>query len=76
MSSGSDQLDRLAHAVLLPGFAGTTAPRGWLAHRLARGLGGVVLFGRNCVDDPQVAALVSALRECAPDLLVAATGDE
>ncbi|HEX5116495.1 MAG TPA: glycoside hydrolase family 3 N-terminal domain-containing protein [Pseudonocardiaceae bacterium] len=51
----------LAAGVLLPGFAGTTAPD-WLRRRIADGLGGVVLFGRNVVDDEQVAALTAALR--------------
>ncbi|MEQ0560076.1 glycoside hydrolase family 3 N-terminal domain-containing protein [Amycolatopsis sp. NEAU-NG30] len=53
--------EKLAEAVLLPGFAGTTAP-GWLRRRVAEGLGGVVLFGRNVVDDEQVAALTAQLR--------------
>jgi beta-N-acetylhexosaminidase len=51
----------LAAGVLLPGFAGTTAPD-WLRRRIADGLGGVVLFGRNVVDDEQVAALTASLR--------------
>jgi beta-N-acetylhexosaminidase len=51
----------LAAGVLLPGFAGTTAPD-WLRRRIATGLGGVVLFGRNVVDDEQVAALTASLR--------------
>ncbi|WP_206785806.1 glycoside hydrolase family 3 protein [Amycolatopsis sp. MtRt-6] len=53
--------EKLAEAVLLPGFAGTTAPD-WLRRRVAGGLGGVVLFGRNVVDDEQVAALTAQLR--------------
>ncbi|WP_328647815.1 glycoside hydrolase family 3 protein [Amycolatopsis sp. NBC_00348] len=53
--------EKLAEAVLLPGFAGTTAP-GWLRSRVADGLGGVILFGRNVVDDEQVAALTAQLR--------------
>ncbi len=71
MNEGGDELDRLAHAVLLPGFAGTTGAPDWLQERLGRGLGGVVLFGRNCVEDAQVASLVTALRAHAPDLVVA-----
>lgn len=51
----------LAAGVLLPGFAGHTAPD-WLRRRIAGGLGGVVLFGRNVVDDEQVAALTESLR--------------
>ncbi|MFI5606479.1 glycoside hydrolase family 3 protein [Amycolatopsis sp. NPDC051903] len=62
-------LRRLAEAVLLPGFAGTTAP-GWLRRRLGDGLGGVILFGRNVVDDEQVAALTAALRAERDDVVV------
>jgi beta-N-acetylhexosaminidase len=51
----------LADAVLLPGFAGTTAPD-WVRRRVASGLGGVVLFARNCESVEQVAALTAALR--------------
>lgn len=53
--------EKLAEAVLLPGFAGTTAPD-WLRRRVSAGLGGVILFGRNVVDDEQVAALTAQLR--------------
>jgi beta-N-acetylhexosaminidase len=52
----------LAAGVLLPGFVGTTAPPDWLRRKIGDGLGGVVLFGRNIVDDEQVAALTAALR--------------
>jgi beta-N-acetylhexosaminidase len=54
-------LERLADAVLLPGFAGTTAPD-WVRRRVAGGLGGVVLFARNCASVEQIAALTAALR--------------
>ena len=53
-------LSGLADAVLLPGFAGTTAPD-WVRRRVASGLGGVVLFARNCESVEQVAALTAAL---------------
>ncbi|HWD05234.1 MAG TPA: glycoside hydrolase family 3 N-terminal domain-containing protein [Amycolatopsis sp.] len=59
----------LAQAVLLPGFAGTTAPQ-WLLRRLSAGLGGVVLFGRNVTDDAQVAALTAQLRAERGDAVV------
>jgi beta-N-acetylhexosaminidase len=65
------ELERLAHAVLMPGFAGTEAPPGWLVERLRRGLGSVALFGRNCQDDEQVSQLVARLREHATGLVVA-----
>src|SRR5207248_2804807 len=64
------ELDRLAHAVLLPGFAGTDSLPDWLRRRLDRGLGGVVLFGRNCTGDEQVRTLVARLRAVRPGLLV------
>ncbi|MBC6451648.1 glycoside hydrolase family 3 protein [Actinokineospora xionganensis] len=64
-----DTPHKLAHAVLLPGFAGTTAPD-WLRRRIAEGLGGVVLFGRNVVDDEQVTALSAALRAERDDVVV------
>ncbi|WP_027946827.1 glycoside hydrolase family 3 protein [Amycolatopsis taiwanensis] len=54
-------LETLAESVLLPGFAGTSAPD-WLRRRLGAGLGGVILFGRNVVDDEQVARLTAQLR--------------
>ena len=53
--------EKLAESVLLPGFAGTSAPD-WLRRRIADGLGGVILFGRNVVDDEQVAHLTAQLR--------------
>lgn len=71
------ELHRLAAGVLLPGFAGTTAPD-WVLRRIEEGLGGVVLFGRNVVDDEQVAALTASLRSVRDgrDGLVVATDEE
>ncbi|HEU4349385.1 MAG TPA: glycoside hydrolase family 3 N-terminal domain-containing protein [Actinoplanes sp.] len=63
-------LAALADAVLLPGFAGTTAPD-WVRRRVAGGLGGVVLFARNCASAPQVAALTAALAAERPGVVVA-----
>jgi beta-N-acetylhexosaminidase len=63
-------LVELADAVLLPGFAGTTPPD-WIRRRVAAGLGGVVLFARNCASAGQVAALTAALRAERTDVLVA-----
>ncbi|WP_169943909.1 glycoside hydrolase family 3 protein [Microbispora sp. H11081] len=65
----SPDLLRLADAVLLPGFAGTTAPD-WVRRRLADGLAGVVLFSRNVDTPAQLAALTSALRAENPDILI------
>jgi beta-N-acetylhexosaminidase len=63
-------LAALADAVLLPGFAGTAAPD-WVRRRVGGGLGGVVLFARNCVSVEQVAALTAALAAERPDVVVA-----
>ena len=63
-------LEALADAVLLPGFAGT-APPDWVRRRVAGGLGGVVLFARNCVSPAQLAELTAALRAERADVLVA-----
>jgi beta-N-acetylhexosaminidase len=63
------ELQRLADAVLQPGFEGTTAPP-WLLRRLESGLGGVALFSRNVAGREQVAALTAALREANPDVIV------
>ncbi|MCP3800030.1 glycoside hydrolase family 3 protein [Allokutzneria sp. A3M-2-11 16] len=63
------ELRRLVDSVLLPGFLGTTPPD-WVLRRVSEGLGGVVLFARNVVDDSQVAALTAALRAERPDVVV------
>lgn len=49
-STQQDDVRRLAHRVLMPGFAGTRLPR-WLSMAIHDGLGGVCLFGHN-VDSP------------------------
>ena len=63
-------LEALADAVLLPGFGGA-APPDWVRRRVAGGLGGVVLFARNCVSPAQLAELTGALRAERADVLVA-----
>ena len=63
-------LEALADAVLLPGFAGT-APPDWVRRRVDGGLGGVVLFARNCESPAQLAELTAALRAERADVLVA-----
>ncbi|MEU7132282.1 glycoside hydrolase family 3 protein [Streptomyces sp. NPDC046261] len=64
-------LTHLTHAVLQPGFEGTTAPD-WVRRRIAEeGLASVVLFGRNISTPEQVAALTAALRAENPDLIIA-----
>ena len=66
-------LHRLASAVVLPGFTGTTVPD-WLRARLEGGLAGVCLFGHNVVDAEQVRALTAQLHDVRADVLV--TSDE
>ncbi|ROT33237.1 glycoside hydrolase family 3 protein [Micromonospora sp. HM5-17] len=69
MSETTD-LTSLAAAVLQPGFVGTTPPD-WVRRWLGEGLGGVVLFARNVVDNEQLATLTAALRAERADVLVA-----
>jgi len=60
----------LAAACLLPGFDGLEASDellGWVE----RGLGGVVLFGKNIRDPRQVERLTTALDEARPGVLIA-----
>jgi beta-N-acetylhexosaminidase len=65
----STEVDRAAAACLFPGFVGTAAPD-WVLRWVERGLGGVVLFGRNIESPEQVEALTRRLRRDG-DLLVA-----
>jgi beta-N-acetylhexosaminidase len=69
LAGSATSLHRLAAAVLLPGFHGTSAPD-WLLKRVSGGLGGVVLFGRNVVDDAQVTALNAQLRGARSDIVI------
>ncbi|MYW00745.1 glycoside hydrolase family 3 protein [Streptomyces sp. SID3343] len=66
----SERLQRLALAILQPGFAGHTAPD-WVHRHVAGGLGSVGLFGRNIATPEQVTALTRELRRDNPDLIVA-----
>jgi beta-N-acetylhexosaminidase len=59
-------LGRLADAILIPPFRGTSAP-GWILDALGRGLGGVTLFGPNIAAPGQVSALTAELRAAATD---------
>ncbi|MBX6383690.1 MAG: glycoside hydrolase family 3 protein [Microbispora sp.] len=75
MSGGpSDDLERMAMAVLQPGFEGTEPPE-WLRRALADGLGGVVLFARNIPRHADglgaAAALVAELRRERSEVIVA-----
>ncbi len=49
-SSSDPRVRRLARAVLLPGFVGTSAPS-WLRREVEDGLGGVCLFAPNISDN-------------------------
>lgn len=65
-------LERLADAIVIPPFPGTTAPR-WLLSALERGLAGVTLFAPNMAAGPEALwSLTGSLREVADDVLVAA----
>jgi len=57
-------LGRMADAILIPPFPGTTAP-GWMLDALGRGLAGVTLFGQNISAPGQVSALTAVLRAAA-----------
>jgi beta-N-acetylhexosaminidase len=62
-------LDELAAGCLHPGFDGLEPPDE-LLRWIDRGLGGVVLFGRNIRDAEQVTALTARLRAARPALIV------
>jgi beta-N-acetylhexosaminidase len=70
--SNDTALERLADAILIPPFPGTTAPR-WLLEALYGGLAGVTLFAPNMAAGPEaLSALTRSLHAAAPDLVVAA----
>ena len=62
-------LERTAAALLLPGFDGTAVPR-WVHERIAGGLGGVTLYGRNVGDASRLEALTAALHDQADGFVV------
>jgi beta-N-acetylhexosaminidase len=63
-------LARLADAILIPPFAGKTAPD-WLLAALRDGLGGVTVFGPNIADPAQLAGLTARLRSATAEPLIA-----
>lgn len=65
-----ESIERLADRCLFPGFEGTVAPD-WIKRRVAAGLGGILLYGRNVETPDQVAALSASLHAERPELLVA-----
>jgi beta-N-acetylhexosaminidase len=66
----SESLELLADRCLFPGFKGTVAPD-WIRRRLARGLGGVLLYGRNVETLEQATALAASLHAERPEVLIA-----
>jgi beta-N-acetylhexosaminidase len=56
--------------LLAVGFEGTELPQGIATLAAEHGLGGVVLFARNCPDLDTVIALTAAARRLGPDVLV------
>ena len=61
------ELERLANAVLWPGFLGGEVP-GWLADALEHGLAGVVYFAQNLDGDTR--ALSEEIHRIAPQALI------
>ncbi|MEY2416079.1 MAG: beta-N-acetylhexosaminidase, partial [Ilumatobacteraceae bacterium] len=61
---------RLAAATLLGSFVGTQAPP-WLLSAVRDGLGGVLLFAQNVVDDVQVTELCAQVRSARADVVIA-----
>jgi beta-N-acetylhexosaminidase len=70
-SSGVSTTDeQLVAGCLLGSFDGTVVPA-WLLDRVRDGLGGVLLFAQNVVDDAQVAEACAVLRSARADVLIA-----
>lgn len=61
---------RLAAGCVLGSFVGTRPP-GWLLDAVRDGLGGVLLFAQNVVDDAQVTEVCQALRGARSDVVIA-----
>jgi len=61
---------RLAAGCLMGSYADTQVPR-WLLDLVRDGLGGVLLFAKNVVDDEQLAAACRRLREARADVVIA-----
>ncbi len=69
-SARDPSLLRLADAILIPPFSGTTPPA-WLLAALDGGLAGVTLFGGNVAGSDQLAQLTERLRSVAPEPVIA-----
>jgi beta-N-acetylhexosaminidase len=63
-------LARLADAILIPPFAGHSAP-GWVLAALGGGLGGLTIYGPNIADPAQLAELTAELSSAAAEPLIA-----
>jgi beta-N-acetylhexosaminidase len=69
-ATGSAADRALASGCLMGSFVGTVAPE-WLLASIREGLGGVLLFAQNVVDDDQVAALCARLRLARSGVVIA-----
>ncbi|HXS65024.1 MAG TPA: glycoside hydrolase family 3 N-terminal domain-containing protein [Streptosporangiaceae bacterium] len=63
-------LARLADALLIPPFPGSSAPA-WVLSALGDGLAGVTVFGPNIASQAQLAGLIAELRDAADEPLIA-----
>jgi len=63
-------LERLADAVLIPPFPGSSAPA-WVLDALGDGLAGVTVYGPNIAGTGQLADLIASLREAAGEPIIA-----
>ena len=63
-------LDKLADAVLIPPFPGSSAPA-WVLDALGDGLAGVTVFGPNIAGTGQLADLIASLRAVADEPIIA-----
>lgn len=63
-------LDKLAGAVLVPPFPGSSAPA-WVLDALAEGLAGVTVYGPNIAGTGQLAGLIASLRAAADEPIIA-----
>jgi beta-N-acetylhexosaminidase len=68
ISAAADR--RLVAACMLGSFIGTQPPS-WMLRAIRDGLGGVLLFAQNVVDDEQVAELCEQLRKARADVVIA-----
>ncbi|GHH79093.1 sugar hydrolase [Streptomyces sulfonofaciens] len=70
MTAETAELSRLAHGVLFPALGRQTVPK-WARSRVAKGLGGFVLFGKDLASAEQVEELTTALHDLREHVLLA-----